>query len=141
MRAKLRSGEFVSAAGVAALAAAIFAAAPAARGQQHTSKIPLADKVIPAGPTHQAFSGVVDSVDNKLHVLNVNSVKDANYEIFPLGKKTKVATVDGRALTTAALVKGTEVIVYYEQKGGHRSVQNIVVLPARHKDPKTSPPS
>ncbi len=132
--------ESVWAAGALILAAALLAPGAGA-AQKHLSDVPLANKIIPTGPTHQAFSGKVDSLDSKLHVLNVNSAKGDSVEIFPLKKNTKVETAGGRALALTALVPGTEVIVYYEQKGDRRSVQSIVVLPAKQKSQKTPPPS
>lgn len=125
----------------AAVVAALLVVGASAGGQQRLSKVPLADKVIPTGPTHQAFTGKVDSLDEKLHVLNVNSVKGDTVEIFPLKKNTKVAMASGRPLTLAAIQPGMDVIVYYEQKGANRSVQNIVVLEPKQKAKKPSPPS
>jgi hypothetical protein len=122
-------------------ATALLVAGPSAHAQQRLSKVPLADKVIPTGPTHQAFTGKVESLDEKLHVLNVNSVKGDSVEIFPLKKNTKVAMASGRPLALAAILPGMEVIVYYEQKGGRRAVENIVVLEPKEKAKKSPPPS
>ncbi len=117
------------------------AASPAA-GQQHRTKVPIADKIITPGPAHQAFTGMVASLDTKRHVLNVNTVEGGSSEIFPLKKNTKVATANGRPMTLTALQPGTDVIVYYEQKGDQRSVQNIVILaPKNEGKGKKAPPS
>jgi len=120
---------------------ALMAAGPAA-GQQRRTRVPLADKIITPGPAHQAFTGRVASLDTKRHVLNVNTVEGESFEIFPLKKNTKVATANGRAMTLTALQPGTDVLVYYEQKGDQRSVQNIVILaPKNEGKGKKSHPS
>ena len=125
----------------AILGTALMAASPAG-GQQHRAKVPLADKIITPGPTRQAFTGMVASLDAKRHVLNVNTVEGESFEIFPLKKNTKVATANGRPMTLTALQPGTDVIVYYEQKGDQRSVENIVILaPKNEAKGKKSPPS
>ena len=138
VRGYWRISASVLAAGAVIVAGLFSAGSLAAQG--HLSKVPLPSKIIPTGPTHQAFPGEVESLDSKLHILNVNAVNGGNFEIFPLKKNTKVVTADGRALTLAALAPGTGVIVYYEQKRDRRSVQNIVVLPAKEKGRKSPPP-
>ncbi len=104
-------------------------AAPPARSQSQTmSKVPgLKKKFGSGGPTQQVFTGSIQSFDSKLHVLNV-SANGTGTAIFPIQRKIKVASISGRKLKVAALTPGANVIVYYQQKGGRRTVERIVVI-------------
>ena len=74
-------------------------------------------------------------------LLNVNTVQGENTEIFPLRKGTRVATANGGRKRLSQLTPGTNVLIYYEQRGDRRTVKQIVVLGAAPaKDKKASPP-
>ena len=90
---------------------------------------------------YAAFSGIVQSVDLHHQLLNVNTVQGENTEIFPLRKGTRVATANGGRKRLSQLTPGTNVLIYYEQRGDRRTVKQIVVLGAAPaKDKKASPP-
>jgi hypothetical protein len=108
--------------------------------ETHLGKVPGLDKITSSGPTHQQFSGIVRSVDLANQVLNVDTVKGNATEIFPIRKKVHVATADGDKLKLAKLKPGTNVLIYYEQKGDHKTVTEIVVL-AGGEEKKKPPPS
>jgi len=116
-----------------AVLASLLAPLQAIGQEEHKNKLPGLDKITSGGPTRQAFTGKVQIWDKQREILNVNSVDGNDVEIFPIKKKVHVATANGHKMNLAALRPGTSVLVYYEQKGDHRSVQQIVVL--------TSPPS
>ncbi len=108
--------------------------------EQHKKKVPGLGKIT-GGPNRQAFSGKVASLDLERHLLNVNTVEGGNLEIFPVKKKVQVTTADGEKLKLIALTPGTNVIIYYEQRGDRRTVKNIVVLAAgADEEKKKSPP-
>lgn len=96
-------------------------------------KLPVVGKIGSNGPTHGAFTGVVQSVDRKQKVLEVGSADGANIAIFPISKKVKVSSIEGQKLKLAALAPGQNVIVSYEQQGARRTVQEITVLPKAAK--------
>jgi 3-dehydroquinate synthase class II len=108
--------------------------------EQRKSHVPVIDKITSGGPTQQAFTGIVKSVDWKSEVLNVDNVNGNSTEIFPIKKKIHVVTADGDKLKLAKLKPGTNVLVYYEQKGDHKTVTRIVVL-AGGPEKKKAPPS
>ena len=96
--------------------------------EQRKPKVPVLDKITSAGPTRQQFSGIVRSVDLGSEVLNVDTVKGNATEIFPIKKKVHVVTADGDKLKLTKLKPGTNVLIYYEQKGDRKTVTQIVVL-------------
>jgi Cu/Ag efflux protein CusF len=108
---------------------------------QHKSHVPVIDKITSGGPTQQAFTGIVKSVDLESEVLNVDNVSGKSTEIFPIKKKVPVVTAEGDKLKLAKLKPGTNVLVYYDQKGDHRTVTRIVVLVGGPVKKKTPPPS
>lgn len=110
-----------------ALMLSVAASGLRAQESDHKSKVPGLDK-INSGSTHQAFTGNIKSYDRKRELLNVNTVEGTDTEIFPMKKKVHVATASGQKLKLTALKPGTNVIVYYDQKGDHRSISQIVVL-------------
>ncbi|MGH9469160.1 MAG: hypothetical protein ACRD1N_02320 [Terriglobia bacterium] len=114
--------------GVAALAVALllWPASPAQAQFGNAGKLPGISKITSNGPTRQAFSGSVQSLDRKQHVLNV--ISEGNSAIFPIKKKVKVTSVGGAKMNLTALTPGTSVLIYYEQKGGRRTVDQILVL-------------
>jgi Cu/Ag efflux protein CusF len=107
---------------------------------QHKTKVPVIDKITSGGPTQQAFTGIVKSVDLESEVLNVDNVNGNSTEIFPIKKKVHVVTADGDKLKLAKLKPGTNVLVFYEQRGDHKTVTRIVVL-AGGAEKKKTPPS
>jgi hypothetical protein len=119
-----------------------FLAALGARSAQEDRKhkVPVLDK-INSGPSEQAFNGTVQSLDVRHSLLNVNTVQGSDTEIFPIKKSVHVSTATGGKLKLAALTPGTNVLIYYEQKGDRRTVKNIVVLrETPPKKEKQSPP-
>jgi hypothetical protein len=102
------------------------------------SKLPVIDKIT-SGASHQAFSGIVKSVDEKHQVLNVNAVEGGVTEIFPVKKNTHVIGPDGTRLKLDDLVPGTNIIVYFELRADRRSVKRIEILSSESK--KQAPPS
>jgi len=109
--------------------------------EQRKSHVPVIDKITSGGPTEQAFSGIVRSVDLANEVLNVDNVSGKSTEIFPVKKKVGVFTADGDKLGLSKLKPGTNVLVYYEQKNDHRTVKRIVVLAGGPEKKKAPPPS
>jgi hypothetical protein len=125
------------------IAIACFLFSSLARAQEeHRNKLPGISKITSNGPTRQAFTGSVQLLDTHQRVLNVTAAGGGNTAIFPIGKKVKVSTIDGQKLRVATLTPGTNVIVYYEQKGGRRTVDQIIVLgphaPTGKKKDRTS---
>ena len=94
----------------------------------HRQKLPGLDKITSNGPTRQAFTGKIQSVDRKHEVLSVNTIEGVDTEIFPLKKKVKVTSANGLKLKLAALKPGASVTVFYEQRGDHRTISQIIVL-------------
>lgn len=103
-------------------------------------KIPGLDKITSGEMSHQAFSGIVKSIDLRSEVLNVDTVQGNTTETFPIKKKVHISTADGVKLKLAKLKPGANVLVYYEQKGEHKTVTQIVVLAGGGKK-KKAPPS
>lgn len=108
--------------------------------QQHAPKVPVLDKITFGGPTQQAFSGVVKSIDLESEILNVDNVNGSTTEIFPIKKKVHIVTADGDKVKLAKLKPGSNVLIYYEQRGDHKTVTGIVVL-AGGTVKKKNPPS
>lgn len=130
--------------GCAAVAAAgLFLFCLPAKAQfRNPGKLPGINKITSNGPTRQAFSGSVQSLNRKQHVLNVTS--EGSSAIFPIKKKVKVSSVTGAKRSLADLTPGTNVLVYYSQKDGRRTVDQILILQrapastASKKKPHTS---
>jgi hypothetical protein len=121
----------------AALAGSLYPAA--GQPQEHKRKLPGLEKIT-SGPTQQAFSGIVQSLDMERKILNVNTVQGGVTEIFPFRKGVHVASADGDKLKLAALKPGINVLIYYDQKGDRRSVKEIIILAAEPAPAKKSPP-
>jgi hypothetical protein len=113
----------------------------AQQGQGARSKLPVINKITSGGPTRAAFTGSVQSLNPKLKVLNVSTAGGQSTAIFPLGKKTKIADINGQKLKLAALTPGTNVIIYYEQSDARRTVEQILVLPGNSLQTKKKSPS
>lgn len=108
--------------------------------EPHKSKLPGLDKIA-SGSQRLAFSGNIQSLDAKREILHVNTVQGGTTEVFPVKKGIHVSTVDGSKLKLNALKPGTNVIVYYEQKGEKRTVKEIVVLSSSAGQEKKPAPS
>lgn len=112
-----------------------------AGAQERKTKLPRLDKIV-GGGNQQAFSGIVQSLDRQRNLLNVNTVQGGVTEIFPVKRGIHIMTANGAKLRLAELVPGTNVIIYYEQKGDRRTVKQVVVLAASAPETKkTRPPS
>ena len=63
--------------------------------------------------------------------------------MFPLRKDVRVQGVDGKKMKLKSLTPGTSVLIYYNEKGGERTVKDIIVLEAgkNSKETKNSPAS
>ena len=96
--------------------------------EQRKPKVPVLNKITSGGPTQQQFNGIVRSVDLGSQILNVDTVKGNATEIFPIKNKVRVVTADGDKLKLTKLKPGASVLIYYEQKGDHKTVTQIVVL-------------
>jgi len=116
----------------------LLAAGLASSQDRPRSKVPVIDK-ISSGGSHQAFNGIVQSLDEKRNILNVNAVKGGVTEIFPIKKTTHVFGPDGSRLKLGDVTPGTNVIVYFELRADHRSVKRIEILSSESK--KQAPPS
>ncbi len=110
-----------------------------AQGQERKRHVPGLDK-ISGGSTNQAFSGIVQSLDMKRSILNVNTVQGGVTEIFPIKKGMKVETAEGIKTKLEDLKPGTNVLIYYSQKGDRRTVKQIVVLAAEKVATKKTTP-
>ena len=115
--------------------------------EERKRKVPVLDK-LNSGLSQQAFTGIVQSLDIGHSLLNVNGVQGGATEIFPVKKTLHVAAADGSRLKLETLRPGTNVLIYFEQRGDKRTVKDIVVLgsaPAKPapaaKDAKSAPPS
>ena len=109
------------------------------RAQDERKKVPVIDKITSGAPTQQAFMGIVKSVDFESEVLNVDNITGKSTEFFPLKKKVHVVTADGDKLKLATLKPGTNVLVYFDQKGDRRTITRIVVLEGGPPKKKTPP--
>jgi Cu/Ag efflux protein CusF len=107
--------------------------------EQRKSKVPVVSKITAGGTTHQAFTGIVKSIDFESEVLNVDNINGKSTEIFPIKGKVRVNTADGDKLKLTKLKPGTNVLVYYEQKGDRKTVTQIVVLAGGAVKKKTPP--
>ena len=112
--------------------------APAQKGRKH--KVPVINKITSGGGVRQAFTGKVQSVDTKHKVLNVGAAEGGGMEIFPVKKSVSITSADGDKLKLAELKPGSNIIIYYEQKGGERTVKQIVVLAPGADEAKKKPP-
>lgn len=108
----------------------------AARGQQPGEhRIPVIGKNV-GGDYRQAFTGKVQSFDAKFHVLNMKAAEGDSTEIFPIKKDVEIKSVKGEKLKLDTLKPGSDVIIYYRQKGGQRKVKEIILLEHGAKEAK-----
>jgi hypothetical protein len=120
--------------GLLAVTLTLTAAGPLRAQDRH--RVPGLDKIMSGGPGQQEFDGKVQSLDLRNAVLNVQSLREDNVEIFPIKKSVRVTAADGEKLSLDSLEPGANVLVYYEQKGDRRSVKGITVLRAAPAGPK-----
>ncbi|MGH9406124.1 MAG: hypothetical protein ACRD3D_09865 [Terriglobia bacterium] len=121
---------------------AIFGFAPASAQEMGRPKLPpVINKITSSGTTKGAFTGIVQTLDTKGRVLEVASVNGADTALFPLTKKVKVSSIEGRKLKLASVMPGANVIVTYEQQGARRTVQEITVVEEAPKVAKKKPSS
>ena len=108
----------------------------------HKSKVPGLDKIA-SGSSRLAFSGNIQSFDQKRELLSVNTVQGGTTEVFPLKKGVHVSAANGARLNLDNLKPGANVLVYYEQKAEKRTVTEIIVLSsgASQGQNKPAPPS
>jgi hypothetical protein len=120
----------------------LLSVAPLHAQDEHKRKLPVIDKITSSNG-QEAFTGSVQSLDLKTSLLLVHNTRDNSDEYFPVKKTVHVATADGQRATLDRLKPGASVLVYYEQKGDHRSVKEIVVLadPGQAPKEKSTPPS
>src|SRR5690348_296495 len=121
-----------------AFAVSLVTFSPLRAQDDHHHKVPGLDKITSGGPGQSEFNGTVQSLDLQNSVLNVQSLRESNVEIFPIKKTVRVTAADGEKLSLNNLAPGTNVLVYYEQKGDRRSVKGITVLSAAPSEPKNS---
>lgn len=91
----------------------------------------------------QAFTGKIQSVDTKLKVLNMKAEEGVGTEIFPLKKSVDIESANGEKMKLAQLKPGSNVVIYYQLKGGQRTVKQIILLSPGFQEAKKkpSPPS
>jgi hypothetical protein len=144
MRTLRHLGGWIFPLAVSALAAGLLCPfGMAQQGASPRSRIPVVNKIATNGPTRSLYSGSVETLNQKLKILNVSANGGQYTAIFPLTKKTKISSINGQKLKLASLTPGTNVIVYYEQQNARRTVQQIIVLgsqthPAKKKNPHSS---
>jgi hypothetical protein len=119
--------------------AAIIGMISADAQEERRTRVPALGKT-GGGPSRQAFSGKVQSVDLKRNLLKVNTVEGGATEIFPVKKRTPVSMADGTKIEIQKLAPGTNIIVYFEQKEDRRTVSKIIVLAASEGESEKKPP-
>ncbi len=122
---------------------AVFGLVGAAHGQEERrSRVPVVGKIT-GGPTREAFTGNVQSVDLERKLLKVTTVEGDVTEIFPVKKGMSVATPTGRHMKLGELKAGMSVLIYYTQAKDKRRVTDIILLALspEQKNKKSPPPS
>jgi hypothetical protein len=110
--------------------------------ETHKNKVPGLDKIT-SGSSRLAFSGNIQSFDQKRELLSVDTVQGGTTEVFPVKKGVHVSAANGAKLNLDNLKPGANVLVYYEQKAEKRTVTEIIVLSpgASQGKNKAAPPS
>lgn len=117
---------------------------PVAGQDDHKKKVPVLDKITTIPEGQNEFDGKVQSLDLKNEILNVQSLHEDDTEIFPIKKTVSVAAANGYKVDISALKPGTNVLVYFDQRGDKRKVKEIVILgdaPAASAKSSATPPS
>lgn len=104
---------------------------------QGMHKMPSVSKIT-SGPMEQAFSGKIETLDFKKHVLTVDALQGQSVEMFPMKNSVQVSDAGGKKIKVKALTPGTSIIVYYQLKGEQRKIRQIIVLSAGEKAGKKS---
>ena len=134
----------VAAAGLLVLLMGVAAPRLGAGQDDHKKKVPVFDKITSVPEGQNEFNGKVQSLDLKNDVLNVQSLREDDTEIFPIKKTVTVAAANGYRVDISALKPGTNVLVYFDQRGDKRKVKEIVILgeaPATGAKAPAAPPS
>jgi hypothetical protein len=127
---------------LAMMLAAIWSLAwsPGYAQEPHRNKVPGLDKIT-SGSSHLAFSGNIQSLDKEHDLLNVGTIQGGDTEVFTIRRGLRVSAANGSKLKLDALKPGTNVIVYYEQRGEKRTVREIIVLSSGAGSTKPARPS
>lgn len=140
-RGKLHgAGEYslvVLAALLSACLSLAISAAPA-HAQEHRSKVPIVSKLTTINRP-AAYSGKIQSLDKKQGIMNVNPIEGRGSEIFPFKKNVRIENLNGGRMALSALIPGTAVLIYFDQKSGERTIKNIVVLSSGKEQAKDKP--
>jgi 3-dehydroquinate synthase class II len=106
--------------------------------EPHKGKVPGIDKIT-SGSSRLAFSGNIQSFDEKRELLSVNTVQGGTTEVFPIKKGVRISAANGSKLKLDNLTPGANVLVYYEQKAEKRTVTEIIVLSSGASQGKNKP--
>lgn len=117
-----------------------FVQAASVHAQEHKNKLPIVGK-ISGNSDRQAYSGTVQSLNMKQRILSVNSRQGRDTEIFPVKKNIRVEAINGKKMDLKALTPGTSVLIYFDQRGGKRTIKNIIVLETSKGQAKHAPAS
>jgi hypothetical protein len=140
----IHPGKAALAKSVVVLLAALGTVRLSAGQDDHKKKVPVLDKITTAPNGQNEFNGKVQSLDLKNEVLNVESLHEDDTEIFPIKKTVTVASASGYRVDISVLKPGTNILVYFEQRGDKRKIKEIVVLgtaPAAATKAAVTPPS
>jgi hypothetical protein len=113
-----------------------FQAAPL-HAQDHRTKVPIVSKLTTSNRP-AAYSGKIQSLDRKQGIMNVNPIEGRGSEIFPF-KNVRIQNLNGGRMDLNALIPGTAVLIYFDQKSGERTIKNIVVLSSGKEQAKDKP--
>lgn len=102
---------------------------------QNTNRLPIISK-LSSGNHQQAFTGKIQSLNLKERVLNVNSLRGKQSEIFPVKKSVRVEGINGNRMKLTDLGPGMTVLIYFDQRSGKRTVRNIIVLTSKKNQGK-----
>ncbi len=137
-RGKLqRVGQYAMAALLGACLLLAFQAAPL-HAQEHRTKVPIVSKLTTSNRP-AAYSGKIQSLDKKQRIMNVNPIEGRGSEIFPFKKNVRIQNLNGGRMDLGALIPGTAVLIYFDQKSGERTIKNIVVLSSGKEQAKDKP--
>lgn len=106
--------------------------------QEHRTKVPIVSKLTTSNRP-AAYSGKIQSLDMKQGIMNVNPIEGRGSEIFPFKKNVRIQNLNGGRMDLSALIPGTAVLIYFDQKSGERTIKNIVVLGSGKEQAKDKP--
>lgn len=115
-----------------------FQAAPLHAQEEHRTKVPIVSKLTTSNRP-AAYSGKIQSLDKKQGIMNVNPIEGRGSEIFPFKKNVRIQNLNGGRMDLSALIPGTAVLIYFDQKSGERTIKNIVVLSSGKEQAKDKP--